>query len=81
MATDEERAEVLEAATDVLEYAVDRTAKLGCPEAACAFALAVATAGAALGSLTRTQFIDMMNEVWDNLDTPTSSTPSDQTLN
>lgn len=65
---DDERMEVMTAATDVLEYALDRTSEMGSPEAACAFALAVATAGAALGSLTKEQFLDMMTEVWDHLD-------------
>ena len=32
------------------------------------FALSVATAGAALGSLSREEFIEMMGDVWDKLD-------------
>lgn len=63
-----DEAEVIKAATDVLEFAVDRTTDFEVAEAACTFALAVATAGAALGSLTKQEFLDMMTDVWDHLD-------------
>ncbi len=74
MTDTDEKAAVIDAATDVLDYAQDRTADLTEPSAACAFVLAVATVSASAGNLTRDEFIALMSDVWDRVEAPEPST-------
>ena len=63
----DDKAEVIAATTETLEFVRDLTSELGEPDAACSFILAVATVAASYGNTTKKEFMELMASVWDRM--------------